>query len=128
MEIRRILSVDDSDSDQFLHRHFIHKFDPTIEIRAALDGREALEALREADYVPDLILLDINMPRMNGFEFLRAYVEEFEPETAPVIVMLTSSLMPSDREAALSYPIVKGFLNKPLDADWVEALTQAMQS
>lgn len=127
MELKRLLCVDDSEADQFLNQYRIRKANPDVEIREAYDGEEALTLLREPGYVPDLILLDINMPRMNGFEFLEAYAAEFPGDRASVVVMLTSSLLEQDRLRAEAYEVVRGFLYKPLKNSWAEDLQAALQ-
>jgi CheY-like chemotaxis protein len=69
----------------------------------------------------DVLFLDINMPRLNGFEFLDRAVTEVGPTfTKIVIVMLTTSLNPKDQEHAASFKIVKGFLNTPLKIEDLE--------
>jgi len=117
MKIRTAMIVDDSDSDQFLARARLLQFDPEMEIVQAYDGQEALEKLEDPDVNPDVILLDINMPRMNGLEFLEQYSQRENQTT--VVAMLTSSDQPSDKEAALSYGCVKDYFVKLFDeSDW----------
>ena len=123
MELKEVLIIDDSEADQFLNRYRILEFAPQVKVRAAFDGLEGLEILREPGYRPDLIFLDINMPRMNGFAFLETYVAEFEA-SAGVVVMLSSSLLESDRERALSFAPVRGFLGKPLNVGWSERVLE----
>ncbi len=58
------------------------------------------------------------MPRMNGFEFLEAAAERFGPQFAKVVViMLTTSLNPGDRQRAEAFEVVREFLNKPLTVE-----------
>lgn len=117
MKVRSAMIVDDSDSDQFLARARLLQFDPEIEIVQAYDGQEALEKLEDPDVKPDVILLDINMPRMNGLEFLEQYSQRENQTT--VVAMLTSSDQPSDKEAALSFGCVKDYFVKLFDeSDW----------
>ena len=117
MKVRSAMIVDDSDSDQFLARARLLQFDPEIEIIQAYDGQEALEKLEDPNVNPDVILLDINMPRMNGLEFLEQYSQRENQTT--VVAMLTSSDQPSDKEAALSYGCVKDYFVKLFDeSDW----------
>ncbi len=127
MELKQVLVVDDSEADQFLNRYRILECQPGLEIRAAYDGLEALKILQEPGYQPDLIFLDINMPRMNGFEFLERYVEEFKATTS-VVVMLSSSLVEADRARAQAFAPVRGFLRKPLDVTWPGLLEEMLRS
>jgi CheY-like chemotaxis protein len=93
----------------------------------AYNGKEALELIHnacESALCPELILLDINMPVMNGFEFLKAYQGlEFPHKQSVVIVMLTTSLNPQDMEQIDELPLkIKGNLNKPLTEEMVRNL------
>ena len=117
----RVLVVDD-DSDVLasLERGLrLSGFDVTT----AVDGAEALRSATETR--PDAIVLDINMPVMNGFEFLDRYAEEFEVH-APVVAMLTSSHLGKDRERAMRYSFVKSYFEKPLLADHLRIMTELL--
>ncbi|SOC35378.1 CheY-like chemotaxis protein [Rhizobium subbaraonis] len=111
MKLKTILVVDDDENDQFICEYTIRKFDPSIKILKAHDGTEALTLLETV--TPDGIILDINMPVMNGFEFLDHYASRFKVH-APVVAMLTSSHLGSDRERAMGYSFVKNYFEKPL--------------
>jgi CheY-like chemotaxis protein len=123
MKIQSILTVDDDENDQFICEYTIRKFDPSIRVIKAFDGSEALDILR--DETPDAIILDINMPVMNGFEFLDRYAEEFEVH-APVVAMLTSSHLGKDRERAMQYSFVKSYFEKPLQADHLRLMSELL--
>lgn len=118
MEITSIMIVDDSESDQFLTGAIIEEFDPSITVFQAYDGEEALEKLGAMDEQPDFILLDINMPRMNGFEFLEEYSKQ--EKRARVIAILTSSDQDQDKEKAMVYNCVQKYFVKPLDVSDLE--------
>ena len=124
MKIHSILVVDDDENDQFICEYTIRKFDPSIRILKAFDGTEALDVLRTE--TPDAIILDINMPVMNGFEFLDRYAQEFEVH-APVVAMLTSSHLGKDRERAMQYSFVKSYFEKPLQADHLRVMAELLK-
>lgn len=123
MTLSSILVVDDDENDQFICEYTIRKFNPHIRIHKAFDGAEALDLLRAE--TPDAIILDINMPVMNGFEFLDRYAEEFEVH-APVVAMLTSSHLGKDRERAMQYSFVKSYFEKPLTAEHLRTMTELL--
>lgn len=121
--MKTILLIDDNEVEHFLNKEVIRHFDPNIEILTAYDGVEAMELLKSIDNKPDTILLDINMPRMNGHEFLEAYAAEFGVENrVPVIVMLTTSAQESDKEKTSNYKCVKDYFIKPLSPEYLEHL------
>lgn len=128
MQFLKIMSIDDSEADQYLNKIRIKEAEPSAEIRFASDGEQALTILREPDYHPDLVLLDINMPRMDGFEFLEAYADEFNDDHHIVVLMLSSSNQQTDRDRAARYPFVKGFYQKPLDAGWPEKISLILET
>ncbi|MCO7223019.1 response regulator [Pleionea sp. CnH1-48] len=122
MNLSCILIVDDNEGDQYICQHTIQKECPDTVILQAFDGVEALEVLESSELKPDLIILDINMPRMNGHEFLEAYAKKPENEKSSVVIMLTSSVQESDREQAMAHQCVIDFFNKPLDAEDIDKL------
>lgn len=107
----RIMVVDDSISIRQVISRLLA--DQGWEVQTAKDGIEALEKLREGR--PDLIVLDIEMPRMNGYEFLGALKTESGHENIPV-VMLTSRTSAKHRQKARSLG-AKGFIVKPYKDD-----------
>jgi len=119
--------IDDNPIDRFLVEKVAVKTSFAKEVLSFDGAGPGLEYLKtrlgnDQEY-PSLILLDINMPEIDGFGFLELY-RELAP-AAPVaakIVMLTSSMDSSDYERAMSYPYVSGFLNKPLTPDKLQEL------
>ena len=128
--LRCTLLVDDDETTNYLNRKLLEKLDVTEQVVVALNGEEALQVLRtqcaEASRsCPALVFLDINMPQMNGFEFLSAYQQLPVPQRgAIVVVMLTTSMHPQDLERLQQYPVA-GFLSKPLNKDKVNDVLQA---
>lgn len=111
-----ILVVDDNEADQFLSEFAIHQFDSEITVNKAYDGKEALEFLENCKEQPELVLLDINMPGMNGFDFLKIHHSKYK-ENASITVMLSSSIHQDDYQKCIAYPHVKDVMTKPLNVD-----------
>ncbi len=116
---RDICVIDDDAIYQLIIGKVIER---TAEFDAVCYYNDALEAIEEFKdpntILPELILLDINMPQMDGWQFLDQLILQrpnFVNET--VIYVVTSSIALSDREKALSYKEVAGFLSKPLSVE-----------
>jgi len=120
MTFETIMIIDDSEADHFLAKDMVQQYNPNITILQAYDGQEALEILTDLEEQPDVIFLDINMPRMNGHEFLEKY--STREKQAPVIVMLTSSDQEKDKERSQAYKCVKKYCAKPLDIEVLEEI------
>lgn len=114
-----ILLIDDDPDDNYLHQLIISESGLCQTTRVAESGTEALRYLTQTnapDYLrPDMIMLDINMPGMNGFEFLDQYHQlPDEQKSRLVVLMLTTSLNPDDRHRAGSIAEVTDYQAKPL--------------
>lgn len=118
-----VMIIDDSEGDQFLAKDIIEEFDSSIEILQAYDGQEALEILKSLPRQPNVIFLDINMPRMDGHEFLEEY-ETWENQTV-VVIMLTSSDQEQDKEKSMAHKCVKNYFTKPLDLSSLQSIAQS---
>lgn len=116
---QHIVIVDDNELDLYYARLVIERHRPDLQVSCFDNPAAALQAVQSADPPPDLVLLDINMPGMSGFEFLDAY----RPARAPV-AMLTSSPDPVDRERALAHQAVRDYLVKPLDPAALDRLLE----
>lgn len=119
------LLVDDNRIDQRQYERVIKRSGLIGEVMTFTFADEALAHLKaNPDLEVDVIFLDINLPRMNGFEFLEAAVSEIGNGFAKVVVaMLTTSLNPDDRTRAESFDVVKEFINKPLTVEHIEAVS-----
>ncbi len=130
MEIKNILLVDDSDIDNMVNKRVIMKAGYTEQVTVKISAQAALDYLSEcsndqSSMIPDLILLDIRMPEIDGFGFL----ERFEKLPGQIhqkanIVMLSSSIDAEDIRRAEENRFVKKFVNKPLKKETIDILRQ----
>ena len=118
-----VLLVDDDRVTNMMHSRQISRRQLAERVDVATDGVAALDFLKaciaEKAAVPELVLLDINMPRMNGFEFLQAYADlPKDLHNRQRIVMVSTSTLRQDRARAEENPFVASYETKPLtDAD-----------
>lgn len=132
--ISSVLIVDDSPDDCYLATHALNKSGAIDQVWSINDPRQVLDYFRDnaeasvsrpGGFPPTLIILDINMPGMTGFEFadaLQARTYTNEESRPMVICMLTSSLNESDLDRALRHPLVGTYYPKPLTAENVAEL------
>ncbi|WP_200977915.1 response regulator [Echinicola sp. 20G] len=123
-KIKSILLVDDDEATNFANRKILTKLKLAEQINVALNGKEAIEFLKNDESFtnqdknlirPQLILLDINMPVMDGWEFMEAYKNlSHERKADAVVVMLSTSGNPDDISRAASFPEISGYNTKPL--------------
>lgn len=114
MEGQKILLVDDDAAVTFLNRYMLEKSNVKGEIFTAQHGREAMELMEAKSLLPDVIFLDVNMPVMNGFEFLDALKTKPDWYNNTMVYMLSSSLREEDKEKALAHSCVKKYFEKPI--------------
>lgn len=129
-----VLLVDDNEFDNFIHKRLLEKAEIANHIEVALNGQEALDFLTSAinqegspdDFTqPELIFLDINMPVMDGWEFLEEYEKlKVNQKGKVVIVMLTTSLNPADKARAEQRLMHGSFQFKPLTLEMIEDILQ----
>lgn len=114
---KRILLVDDDAAAAYVTQRLIRQTEVEADLLTARHGREALDIVREgcqSEQCPELILLDIHMPVMDGFEFLEELQKAADLSTAAIrVVLLSSSAHPLDVAKAKEYPVID-FIQKPL--------------
>ena len=116
--------VDDDEDDQLLIGSAFFEGKPSIKVLLLDDGDELLPQLSKTDQLPRLILLDVNMPRQNGFNTLKELRQQTDFAQLPV-VMLTTSSNEEDRNRSLALG-ANYFLTKPLSYERLKQLAQEL--
>ena len=119
LAVANVLIVDDNKGDVILTREALVDGKLNVKLEAASDGQDALNYLRSEagrnpeSIRPDVILLDLNMPRMDGHEFLATIKEDESLKTIPAVVLTTSD---ADEDILKSYKLQAAcFVTKPVD-------------
>lgn len=118
--------VDDDEINNFITVKLIKKAFPDAVLSTFLNGRLAIDKIKDIvqnnpEGLPDYILLDINMPVMNGWEFLEEYKNSnFDPDKKITIYILSSSVFSNDIDKAKSYESVANFISKPLNLESIK--------
>ena len=115
--------IDDDDITNMLHQFFLEEYFPDASIVVFSQAELALKAISLNEPLPDYIFLDINMPVMDGWEFMDELSKMTIANLSDLnIYILTSSLDPSDFSKADLSPLIQGFISKPLEIEKVEFL------
>ena len=126
------LLIDDEEIDQRYYKRVLDRSGLVTEFMSFTYADDALEfLLANPNLGVDVILLDINMPRMNGFEVLERLKQLYDSEhlhpNSMIAMMYSSSDSKEDKERAFSYDFVKDFLTKPLDKQKLAQLVASYQ-
>ncbi|HLW18903.1 MAG TPA: response regulator [Cyclobacteriaceae bacterium] len=116
-----VIFIDDDEDLNFLQSRMCMRSSVINNYYIANSAVQALDYLAETDITPDVIFVDINMPEINGFQFIEKFEDEFSsrfPETQ--LYVLTSSVSEKDRKNSLEFSSVKDFLIKPLTQEKLE--------
>jgi CheY-like chemotaxis protein len=123
----RLLFIDDSKLDHIILDKLIAGIKDFNPVLHSYDGEEALKSFSDnpSDH-PDVIFLDIRMPRFDGWDFLEGFKDLYsELPVKPLLYVFSSSIDPTDRERALSYNSVTGFFSKPVSRPVLEQVLTA---
>jgi len=123
-----MLVIDDDDINIFIIKKVIEKTGYEVDMISKSNGQLAIDYLsniiNNAEIFPHIILVDINMPILNGWEFLEAYEKLNIQERKVYLYMLSSSVYEYDIEKAKSFKSVNGFISKPLTIERLKELLQ----
>jgi CheY-like chemotaxis protein len=128
-KLKRVLLIDDDHITNYLHTIVLQDAGVVQQIQTAETVQDALTLLDAANQkltaTPDLIFLDLNMPGLNGWDFMDAYQQRKEHYSFnSVIVVLTTSVNPDDSRRANQNKTVAEFRNKPLTNEMVTEIVQ----
>jgi len=127
--IESVLLIDDDEATNFFNKMMLENSAFNIkEISVARNGQIALDYLNDCHekklLLPNIIFLDINMPIMNGWEFLKVLTTLKFCDDIQIIAMLSSSFNDNDKIKAATYDPVKKFLRKPLTEDKINVILE----
>jgi len=118
--MKEIVLVDDDSINNYVNKELIRKRHPDIKLVSLESPLFAINYLAgDTAQEPDLVLLDLNMPLLNGWEFVEKLQEKNIHQN---VIILTSSINPMDRRISEAYDMVKGFLVKPINVDELDEL------
>ncbi|MCS6832094.1 MAG: response regulator [Flammeovirgaceae bacterium] len=125
---KKVLLIDDDDVFRYIVKRVIDLKTPHIELIPANSCRAAIELLNnlqrgKESFIPDIILLDLDMPVMNGFEFLDTYEVKLRLLNPKIkIYIVSTTLNTEEKKRALSYKTVADFLSKPIEPELLETI------
>ncbi|WP_419211662.1 response regulator [Maribacter sp. X9] len=129
-KLNSILLVDDDEASNFLHSIFINKLDLDVDVNSALNGQEALDFIlgkgQEELQLPCMVMLDLRMPVMDGWQFIKAYEEQVPKRLKEqiTIVLVTISDNKEDKDRAVTNEHIADFSQKPLSDETFKNLIQ----
>ncbi|EOQ86865.1 response regulator receiver domain protein [Leptospira yanagawae serovar Saopaulo str. Sao Paulo = ATCC 700523] len=126
-QVPKVFLIEDDLVTTFLIKTLMEKFSFASEICTFANGADALDALHKSQNFPDFLFLDLNMPIMDGWQFLEAMQNSPHLSNIPTYI-LTSSIDPNDKSKSESFANVKGYLTKPLVLKDLEAIQTSYHS
>lgn len=117
--MKKVYLIDDDDIFVFLTKKTILKVSDHVEVEVFSDGYQAITHLNEIagdkEALPDVIFLDLNMPVMDGWEFLTEYEQLYNSLAREIqLYIVSSSISPHEMERSANIPVVSAFIIKPL--------------
>ena len=112
--------IDDNEIDLLITRKLIKTWQPTLTIQEFSNAQVALDKLDNQEEPPQLIFLDLFMPEISGYDFLDHYQQFNFPNT--LLYVLSSSIDDADIDRVRTYPMVNGYLSKPIGKESLERI------
>ena len=126
-----VMLIDDNEIDNFINLKMIEGCNFAGKVYVHTSGKSALEFLMNIDrnkdfpkeLMPQVIFLDINMPIMDGFQFIDEFQKLKNIKDGALVMMLSSSINPMDHERSASVSAIAKFMHKPLTMDYLKSIT-----
>lgn len=128
MKFKYIVLIDDDDAVNYYHQYVLENMNCTENIMIGRNIEDAVSILMTVqkinDVNPSLVILDVNMPKYNGFEFVTKYYEVFQElkRRNVMIIFLTTSNNPQDIEKANELEVVSDYKQKPMTEEMIKEL------
>jgi len=121
--LKSIMLIDDDSNTNLYHQIIIEESELVEELIICTSVDEAINKLLISSQAPDLIFLDINMPKKNAWDFLKEYEENISNKISKIIILSTTK-SPSDVVKAEHNNNVSSFMTKPLDLDFIKSYSK----
>lgn len=120
-----VLIVDDDEDDRLFMEQAFKADSPYTHVYQAADGEQALDLLGSAQPLPDVVLLDLNMPGLSGFEVLKRLKQSAHCQSIPVVILTTSDAL-ADQEQSRQLGATE-FITKPTDYNGLNAIAERIR-
>ena len=120
-KLNAVLVIDDEEANEFITKIFLQRANCAEQILSVNDASDGL-AILEHQEIPEIILLDINMPAMDAWQFVQEARRIMQGRLLPFIVILSSSVSRTDQERATENPDIHMFVSKPLNQEKVNEI------
>lgn len=124
--IKNLLLIDDDTIYSYIFPELVSQSGKVQNFHIENDGLCGLNYLKSCgNNYPDLILVDLKMPVLDGFGFLEGYGKAFaDKHPGTVVIVMSSSVRQKDKEEVMRYPFVSDFLNKPISEELLDRITE----
>lgn len=128
-QIQQVCVIDDDEIYIYLIKKSLAALEIDYSINAYANGMDAIKGITslidQQQPIPEIIFLDINMPIMDGWEFLKAFreIQEKLPNQIPIYI-ISSSIAAEDKEKAKHFPEIVGYLSKPVELETLVSIIQ----